>query len=91
LTGNNRALLSRKSEVSSNELKALEAAVEKWQSSQVTIMSAMADLLPVPEEPNVLIDATHLPSDFPIDIVAKQGLLDLLKQEVTLWHAYLRG
>jgi hypothetical protein len=69
----------------------LEAAVEKWQSSQVTIMSAMANLLPVPEEPNVLIDATHLPSDFPVNIVAKRGLLNLLKQEVTLWHAYLRG
>jgi hypothetical protein len=86
-----RALLARKSEVSSNELQILEVAVEKWQSSQVTVMSAMADLLPVPEEPNVLTDPTHLPSDFPVDVIAKRGLLDLLKQEVTLWHAYLRG
>jgi hypothetical protein len=86
-----RAILSRNPEISSNELRLLEAAVEKWQSSQVTVMSAMADLLPVPEEPDILTDPTYLPSDFPVDIIAKRGLLDLLKQEVTLWHAYLRG
>jgi hypothetical protein len=55
------------------------------------VMSAVADLLPVPDKPNILTDPTYLPSDFPVSVIAKRGLLDLLKQEVTLWHAYLRG
>jgi hypothetical protein len=77
--------------VSDNELEDLETAVKKWQSSQASIMSMMANLLPMPEQSNVLTDPTCLPSDFALDVITKRAMLDLLKQEVALWHAYLQG
>jgi hypothetical protein len=54
-------------------------------------MSAMANLLLVLEDPNILTNPTYLPSHFPVDVIVKWSLLDLLKQEVSLWHAYIRG